>query len=157
MNETQKLIVFSLDEQYYGLPLHFIIKVLRAVEITEVPNASKFILGVINIHGEVAPVIDLRKMIGLNQKAIRLSDHFIMMQVSSRAIIIIVESILTVTEFLTHEITPVDSCLTQQIEQVQGILKKDNKLILILNIEKLLSYNDMQMIEHLPMDWSKTT
>lgn len=157
MNEALKLIVFSLDKQSYGLPLHAITKVLRAVEVTPLPKALSLILGVVNVHDEVIPVLDIRNFLGLNQKAIGLSDCFIATQISSRTLIFVVDSVLNMTEYFTNEIVPVDCFFPKNAEHIKGILKKDNDLIFILDIEKLISRNDFQEIEKLAVKGSRAT
>lgn len=157
MNDALKLIVFSLNEQCYGLPLHLVTKVLRAVEVTPVPKATNLILGVVNVHGEVMPVMDIRQLLGLNKKAIGLFDRFVVTKIFSQTLIFVVDSVLNMTDYFANEIAPVDCFFPKNSEHVQGILKKDSNLIFILDMEKLLSQGDFQEIEKLTVNGSKTT
>jgi len=157
MNGQLKIITFLIGEQYYGLPLDSVMTVLRAVEITPLPNISHFMLGIINLHGKITPVINLRKLIGLETKKIHLSDRLIVTELYARPVIIVADSIETVIKYFPNEITPVDYCASINSQHVKGVLNKNNHLVFILNLEKLLSDNDIQWLNALTEDRSETT
>jgi purine-binding chemotaxis protein CheW len=58
---TDQIVVFTLDEQLYGLPLQAVVKVIHAIEIRHLPKAPEIIAGIINIKGQIIPVVDIRK------------------------------------------------------------------------------------------------
>jgi len=147
MDNALKLLVFILDEHYYGIPLPSIIKILPSVEITPIPLSSDYILGVVNVHGDVIPALNIRKLLGLNQKAVSLFDYFVITEIYSKKIIFIVDSVQTITEYFTKELTSVDKFFSIKMDHVEGILKKNENLIFLLNIEKIISENDIQSLE----------
>ena len=61
MNSSVKIVLFTLDEQRYALALPSVDRVVRVVDVTPLPKAPAIVLGVVNIHGDIVPVYDLRK------------------------------------------------------------------------------------------------
>src|SRR5687767_1730159 len=77
MSPMQHLVIFILDDQRYALPLSAVERVVRAVEVTPVPQGPKGIVGVINVEGEVVPVVNTRRKFGLPERGIETSDQFV--------------------------------------------------------------------------------
>ena len=75
--------MFVLDGQRYALPLPAVERVVRAVEVTVLPEAPPIVIGVINIQGRVVPVVDLRKRFHLPERAVDPEDHFIVARSST--------------------------------------------------------------------------
>ena len=78
----KQLVVFSIEKQQFALRLSVVKKIIRAVEIIPLPNSPEIILGTINIHGKLTPVISVRKRLGLKEKEINLNDHLIIASIS---------------------------------------------------------------------------
>ncbi len=74
---TQPLVVFALDDQRYALALACVQRSIRAVAITLLPKAPAIVLGIIDLAGEVIPVIDMRRRFHQPPRDIRLSDHLL--------------------------------------------------------------------------------
>jgi purine-binding chemotaxis protein CheW len=88
MNGLDHLFVFSLDAQPFALPLAVVERVVRAVAVTPLPRMPQIILGVINLQGRIIPVINLRKLFGLEAAdappELELSDYLIIVQGGQR-------------------------------------------------------------------------
>jgi purine-binding chemotaxis protein CheW len=76
-SDTSKLVLFSLEEPRYALYLSAVERVIRSVEVTPLPKAPEIVIGVINIQGEIIPVIDIRKLFHLPIHEISIDDLFI--------------------------------------------------------------------------------
>jgi purine-binding chemotaxis protein CheW len=83
VTDSSQLVVFVLDGQRYALPLPAVERVVRAVEVTVLPEAPPIVIGVINIQGRVVPVVDLRKRFHLPERAVDPEDHFIVARSST--------------------------------------------------------------------------
>jgi len=70
MHEMYQLVVFTLDQQRYAVSLPTVERIVRLVEITPIPRAPEIILGIINIHGQILSVIDLRKFFDLPERGL---------------------------------------------------------------------------------------
>jgi purine-binding chemotaxis protein CheW len=150
MNEMSTLLVFSLDNRQYGMRLHDILKVLHAVEITPLPHVDEFILGVINVHGNITPVLNIRKLLGLNPKAVSLSDRLIMAKVASFTLIFVVDAVTEMRACPINDITSLECCV-----QELDVLKNNNDLIVIIDLLKILSENDVKILQKLVTNGSE--
>jgi purine-binding chemotaxis protein CheW len=90
---TGQLVVFLLEGQRYALRLAAVERVVRAVEITPLPQAPEIVLGMINVEGRIVPVVNMRNRFGRPERAIELSDQFIIARTSRRAVALVVDSV----------------------------------------------------------------
>jgi len=72
-----QIVVFTLDEQLFALPLIVVLKVIHALEIRHLPEAPEIISGIINVRGKIIPVVDIRKRLGILTREIDLNDRLI--------------------------------------------------------------------------------
>jgi purine-binding chemotaxis protein CheW len=79
------LILFSLDERRFALPLRSVERVVRAVDITPLPDAPQMVLGVIDVQGEIVSVINLRRRCRMPERELQLTDQSRKLMVSYRA------------------------------------------------------------------------
>ncbi len=70
-------LIFEVGGRRYGLPLGEVVELVRAVAVVPLPRAPGWVEGVVNLRGQVVPVIDMRARLGLPAKPIALSDHFV--------------------------------------------------------------------------------
>jgi chemotaxis signal transduction protein len=93
MVNTGKLVVFALEGQRYALALACVSRVVRAVAVTPVPHAPAGELGIINVQGEVLPVVDARWHFGLPSRGVRPGDRFIIATLGGRAAALVVDAV----------------------------------------------------------------
>ncbi len=93
-----KSLVFTLDRGQFALLLSSVLRVVRAVEITPLPQAPEIILGVVNLQGALVPVIDVRRRFGLPGRAVRLEDRLILAVTPRRTLALPVDSVAGVKE-----------------------------------------------------------
>ncbi|MBU0474489.1 MAG: chemotaxis protein CheW [Bacteroidetes bacterium] len=135
------ILVFSLDEPHYALYLSEIERVIRSVEIIPLPKAPDVVSGVINFHGEIIPVVDIRNRFRLPSRDINLDDRFIIARTSKRLVVIIVDSVDGVFELDSNQI--VDAGVTfPYTEYLSGIAKIENVIVLINDLENFLSLDE---------------
>ena len=75
MKTQDQYLVFTIDEERYAMALSAVEKVIRTVELTSLPKAPEFLLGLINMKGKAIPVLDIRKRYNLPDREIRLDDR----------------------------------------------------------------------------------
>jgi purine-binding chemotaxis protein CheW len=85
MVRSDQYVVFTLDEQRYALYLHAVVRVVRIVEITPLPQTPEVIRGVVNVQGQVIPVVDIRKRFQLPEREPELGDQLIIANTACRA------------------------------------------------------------------------
>ena len=139
-------LIFSTAQKEYGLDIKNIIQVIRMKEITPVPGAADFVEGVITWHKKVIPLINLRKKLNLPQEASQKINRIIITKSNNNNIGVIVDNVVDVLKFDQANIEPVDEML-KKAEYLAGVIKVGQKVILLMNMEKLLSSEDSASIQ----------
>jgi purine-binding chemotaxis protein CheW len=146
MSDLIQLVVFRLDAQRYALALSSVERVVRAVEVTALPDAPAIVLGVIDVEGHFLPVLNLRRRFGLTDRAISLSDQFLITYMSGRTIVLAVDEVQQVIDCPTVAIVPTVHVVAG-LEKIQGLVRFDDGLVLIHNLESALSLNEARALE----------
>jgi purine-binding chemotaxis protein CheW len=141
MQTASHLLVFTLDDQQYALRLSAIERVLRAVAVTPMPKAPEIVLGIVNVHGRAIPAIDLRRRLGLVTRSLDPSDRFIVTRTARLSVIIVVDSVIGVTEYEPGEVTPAKSILPKATS-VEGVACFTDGMIFIHNLDSFLSLEE---------------
>ena len=145
MESHDQLVVFSLDDQRYGLPLWSVERAVRAVEITPLPKAPEIVLGVINVQGQLVPVVNLRRRFRLPERDILLSDQIIVAQTTNRLVALVVDSVLGVLTYSRREVVDADR-IAPDVDYVEGIVKADDGMVLIHDLDKFLSLDEVEAL-----------
>jgi purine-binding chemotaxis protein CheW len=133
-------VVFAIDGRRFALPLSKVDRVLRVVEITRLPDTSETILGVINMHGQVVPVVDLRKLWGFPIRDIELSDQLIIVTSATRTLALLVDR-ADVIRCASANIVSSETILPG-FRKVPEVVKQDDGVLPILELDALLSAGD---------------
>ena len=88
------VLIFEIDGQRHGLPAADVQELLAALLVMPLPGAPDGIEGVINLRGEIVPVLDVRKRFGMATKPVALADHFIVVRTSDRALALHVDRVV---------------------------------------------------------------
>jgi purine-binding chemotaxis protein CheW len=147
VNTISQLVIFSIDGQRYALALDQVDRIVRAVEITRLPKAPEIVLGVINVEGEIVPVINLRKRFNFPEREINLTDHFIIAHSSRRRLALVVDSVSQVIEDCGDTIVPSEKIIPA-MDYVQGIVRLESGLLLIHDLEQCLSLREEEALQH---------
>ena len=142
----RSIVVFNLDEQQYALHLAAVERIVRVAAITPVPKAPAIVLGVINVQGQVIPVVNIRKRFRLPDREMSLSDHLIIARTAKRAAALVADAVVSVVERWEEELTAADRIL-RGLEYVEGVVKLEDGLILIHNLDTFLSLEEEKTLE----------
>ena len=141
MSDFIRLLEFSLEDQQYALYFDAVDRVVQSVEITPLPTALESVLGVVNVQGQVFPVLNIRKRFGIPDKEIDLTDHLIIARTMRRTVILLVDSVKGVTEHSKAEISDSEK-IVPGMEYIEGIVKFEAGMILIHDLDKFLSLDE---------------
>ena len=144
--ETSKIVLFSLEEPRYALYLSAVERVIRSVGITPLPKAPEIVLGVINMQGEIIPVIDIRKLFRLPAREINIEDQFIIAKTSKRLVVLAVDSVTGVSEIANYKVADAKEALPFA-DYLTGVTIFENNIILINDLEKFLSLNEQKVLD----------
>jgi purine-binding chemotaxis protein CheW len=149
---TIQVVTFQVGAEEYGLDIKYITEVIRPLKITLLPHMQKFIEGVINLRGEIIPVVDLRKRFSIeatihNPKALRIIIIRGAIHGASGAgnelLGLIVDSVKEVLHLPHNNIEPAPTAATSQhAEFITGMGKVDKRLIILLDTSKILSQQE---------------
>jgi purine-binding chemotaxis protein CheW len=138
--ELRQLLIFRLDDQEYGLDIENVVQVVRMVAVTKAPKAPHFVEGMLNLRGKVIPVINLRDRFGLQSKPVDLNDHLLITQIGARSAGLIVDVVLGVLSISMASLDYRVDIEAEMADFVQAVAKLDNRLIIILDIARALTF-----------------
>jgi purine-binding chemotaxis protein CheW len=139
-------VVFQLDQQKYALRLETVERVIPAVEVTPLPEAPDTVLGIINMHGQIIPVFNLRRRFHLPEREIDVNDKLIIAATARRIVALAVDSVNEITEPAEQEVIDTGTVLPL-IKYVEGIMKLADGMVLIHNLDTFLSLNEEEALE----------
>lgn len=131
-------VTFRLDEEKYGVDVMRVREVLRAFEIAPVPGAPSYVLGIINLRGNVVTVIDTRRRFGLGPKEADDSTRIIIIETAEEVVGMMVDSVAEVYDLRASEVeTAPDVGNDQSSKYIQGVSNQDNELLILVDLKKL--------------------
>lgn len=145
---TEQIVVFTLDEQRYGIPLEVVEKVVRMVEITHLPAGPDFIRGVINVQGKIMPVLDLRCRFGLAPRSTELWDQLIIIRCARRSLALMADTACEVRE-CTEKVKTTAAEILSDLPFLAGVAKLPDGLILLSDPAALLTPGEANSIDEL--------
>jgi len=131
-------LLFQIDDQNFAINLTDIERVVRAVEITPVPSCDKYILGIVDVQGDVIQAVNTRKLLGTPERETELSDQFIIVKVSGKRAILVVDSVLGVSDLPVQSIS-IEKHHAQSAAYIDSAARFGDFLVLVINLEKLVS------------------
>lgn len=144
---SDNLVVFSLDNQRYALHLNTVERILRAVEVTPIPRAPDIVLGIINVQGQIIPVVNVRRRFGLPEREIDIDDRLIVACTSKMTVVLPVDVVDGIRESSKEEMTPAEK-ISPGMEYIEGVIKFDDGMIFIHDIDRFLSLDEETMLEN---------
>lgn len=146
MPETLQLVVFTLDELCYALHLHSVERAVRMVEITPLPSAPEIVIGVVNVHGAVVPVLNIRRRFRLPEREPDLGDQLIIARTARRIVALVVDTVSDVVSLPPGELVAPETILAQ-LEHLEGVAKLDDGMVFIHDLDAFLSLEEEQALE----------
>ena len=154
MNTTLLHVAFTLDEGHYALDLSAVERIIQTVEVTLLPEAPDIVLGVINIHGKIIPVVNIRRRFHLPEKDIEPTNRLIIAHTLKRTVALVVDVVLGVIETPEDKVIKADTVLPG-MDYVQGVVKMEDGMILIHDLNKFLSLEEEKTLDTAIMNNTK--
>jgi purine-binding chemotaxis protein CheW len=134
-------VVFRIDRQRYALPLDHVIRALRMVAFTPIPDAPKSVSGMIHMAGQMVPVIDLRRLFGQKGKQPELQDFLLIIRTQDQTAAVIVDEVLNILELSSTQVKSPPAAVSKS-KFLKAAFWQDDTMILILDTLRLLSDNE---------------
>ncbi|MDF0533000.1 chemotaxis protein CheW [Shewanella yunxiaonensis] len=133
-------VTFKLDNETYGINVMQVQEVLRYTEIAPVPGAPHYVLGIINLRGNVVTVIDTRSRFGLAAAEVDDSTRIVIIEAEKQVIGILVDSVAEVVYLRRSEIDNAPNVGTEESAKfIQGVSNRGDELLILVDLDKLLS------------------
>ena len=136
MNDDSRMVIFTLEQKRFGIPLHVVERIVQAVEVTPVPQAPAVILGIINVQGLIVPVFDLRALFGLPAREMQITDQIVIAQTPSQTVALLADEVQGVEDAETTAMS------VPAPDLVAGVVTNHDALIFICDLQRFLSGDD---------------
>jgi purine-binding chemotaxis protein CheW len=139
----EQLVVFDLAAETYGVDIGAVREIIRMQDITKVPGAPEFVEGIINLRGNVIPVLDLRKRFGLDFGTRDKDNRILVVDIGGQDIGVVVDAVTEVLRITADSVEPPSSVITTADSvYLLGIVKLEGRLVILLDLEKVLSESE---------------
>lgn len=135
------LVVWMLDAQRYALPLNAVERVVRAVALTPLPDAPEMICGVIDFHGRLIPVVNMRSRLRLPPREVALTDLLVLAHGASRSVAFFIDAVVGTID------QPEDTAAFGDGGCIAGVARLAEGIILIHDLDRLLSLDDERALD----------
>jgi len=133
-------VTFRLDDETYGINVMQVQEVLRYTEIAPVPGAPIYVLGIINLRGNVVTVIDTRQRFGLKVDEVTDNTRIVIIEAEGQVVGILVDSVSEVVYLRQSEIETTPSVGNEESAKfIQGVCNKNGELLILVELDKLLT------------------
>ena len=141
-------VSFVINKEIYGVPILSVREIIRHQQLTRIPKSAEYIEGVLNLRGKVIPVFNLRKKFGLTETEMDNSTRIVVVEVGSKVIGMIVDHVSEVLEIKQESIDPPPLVGSDvDIDFISGMGKLEEKLIILLDINRILSAEETMMAD----------
>jgi purine-binding chemotaxis protein CheW len=142
-----QFVTFILMEEVYGINVMQVQEVLRVTEIAPVPGAPSYVLGIVNLRGNVVTVIDTRKRFGLPSVEVSDNSRIIVIESEKQVVGILVDAVAEVVELREDEIDAAPNVGTEESSRyIQGVATQEGRLLILVDLNKLLTDEEWQEI-----------
>ncbi|CUS47166.1 MAG: chemotaxis signal relay system purine-binding protiein CheW1 [Idiomarinaceae bacterium HL-53] len=143
-------VTFQLGEETYGINVMQVQEVLRHSEIAPVPGAPDYVLGIINLRGNVVTVIDTRIRFGLEPGEVSDNTRIVIIEADQQVIGIMVDSVAEVVYLRSSEIDSAPNIGTEESARfIQGVSNRDGELLILVDLNKLLTDEEWEEISQI--------
>ena len=145
---TMQLVSFRLADEEYGVEITKVREIILMGEITQVPQTPAYVKGLINLRSAVIPVIDLRIRFGMPEGELAPESRIMVIKVGSKTIGIVVDAVNEVLRVSTDQIAPPPPAVASlDAEYLTGLVRLEEQLLILLDIEKLLGREETTALE----------
>lgn len=145
--ELLQLVTFSIGEEEFGVDILSVQEIIRMMDITKVPRAPEFVEGVINLRGKVIPIIDLRRRFGLSTRDHDKHTRIIVIEINNMIVGFVVDSVSEVLRIPASTVEPPPPVVSGlESEYISGVGKLEDRLLILLDLNKLLSGEERNML-----------
>ncbi|HHJ37892.1 MAG: chemotaxis protein CheW [Methylothermaceae bacteria B42] len=149
-DELLQWVTFRLAEETYGINVMQVQEVLRVTEIAPVPGSPDYVIGIINLRGNVVTVVDTRSRFGLPSKEPDDLSRIVIIESGDQEIGILVDSVAEVVELRASDMESAPNVGNEESSRyIQGVTSQDGQLLILVDLNKFLTDEELAEIESL--------
>ncbi|HEY3374517.1 MAG TPA: chemotaxis protein CheW [Candidatus Aquicultor sp.] len=137
-SNQEQLVVFEVAQESFGIDIIAVQEIIRLQQITDIPQAPMHVKGVINLRGRVIPIIDLRDKFGFIQHEDTKASRIVVVDIDGTTVGMIVDAVNEVLRIESDKIETPSSIIESYERYLRGIGKLEEKLVLLLDLEKVV-------------------
>jgi len=141
-----RIVVFKLESQRYGLPIEKVQEIQQIVEFSRVPGADSSLIGMMNLRGQVIPVLDMRALIGLPAKSYHIDTPMIICHAKDALVSLVVDEVEDVLLIPPGALAPAPA-VHNLSERLLGVCRMDGEMIFLFDVDRLVTSVDIDMGE----------
>jgi purine-binding chemotaxis protein CheW len=143
-----QVVSFKLGSEEYGVDIAQVQEINRMVAVTHVPRAPQFMEGVINLRGQLIPIIDLRTRFGMARAEHTKNTRIVVTEIGAKRVGMVVDSVSEVLRLPVDQIEPAPEMLTGvDTEYIRGVGKIEDRLIILLDLGRIISGAEKRELE----------
>ncbi len=145
-----QVVTFELFQEIFALPILDVREIIRMTTITPVPQAPAFVEGVINLRGQIIPIVDLRRRFGLDAQTRDENTCIVVVELGNNVVIgLIVDAVREVERLPADSITPPPALVAGSIgaEYIKGISNHEDKMIIHIDLRKVFNRDELNALE----------
>ena len=147
-----KILTFMLGGQEYGLPIIEAREVIGLMEAESIPQTPEFMIGVINLRGQIIPVVDLRIKFGFPHHEEHNENCILVTKIKERQTGCVIDSLVGVSTVEPDQFEAgLDLGNNIHTEYITGIVKQGSRVIILVNMEEIFKNEELQAIEAAPI------
>ena len=149
-DDVLQWVTYRLGDETYGINVMQVQEVLRHTDIVPVPGAPEYVLGIINLRGNVVTVIDTRTRFGLDPAETTDSSRIVIIESDEQVVGILVDSVAEVVYLKSSEIDGAPNVGTEESARfIQGVSNRDGELLILVDLNKLLNDEEWDEISEM--------
>jgi purine-binding chemotaxis protein CheW len=149
MSDTIQVVSFKLGSEEYGVDIAQVQEINRMVAVTHVPRAPQFMEGVINLRGQLIPIIDLRARFGMPRAEHTKNTRIVVTEIGTKRVGMVVDSVSEVLRLPVEDIEPAPEMITGvDTEYIRGVGKIEDRLIILLDLARIISGSEKRELEN---------
>ncbi len=157
MSDTEtalQLVTFRLGDEQYGIDIMDVEGIVRIEDVRPIPNAPAYVEGILNLRGEIIPVINLHRRFRISQADLSEEDlllsGFVIVNLGGRHLAIRIDMVSSVVTVASSDIQPPPPVISGiGAEYIQGVVNQDGRYLVILDAQRLFNPKELQQIEHM--------